>query len=224
MHNFASGFTYDNTFPMKKVLFFPLICLFLLGSLSANSQTTASDSADIRVAEGVLKMADWANFDYKNILKKAAGGDVAAIVEMIDFHRFVDGMDGTNHGVTCLELIPVAGDRIFASAIPINKPALTKLLLKRLMVAQNRTQQSELRKDLSEWAPYTWATLNGLPLPVDPEEERKKLEEMESTGIKSDALDAAREKNGVRTGTGTESNSIMTTPAATRDSSHNNRQ
>ncbi|MBK7940083.1 MAG: hypothetical protein IPJ82_24720 [Lewinellaceae bacterium] len=102
--------------------FFLFAVTFLLPVIQACAQTPVKDSVDIAVSEGVLKLADWSKFDYLGNLAKAKTGDVEAVKALIDFHAVADGVDGINHGVTCLELIPVVGDEVFASAIPILNP------------------------------------------------------------------------------------------------------
>lgn len=172
---------------MNNKIFSFLIALLVAGSFQACAQNASKDSADIAVSEGVLKLAEWAKFDYMGQLSKAKTGDTEAIKALIGFHSIADGVDGLNHAVTCLELIPVAGDAVFASAAPVFKPGLKKLLLERLMLAQARTRKEELRKSMTDWAPITYAVLTDQPIPQDPEAEKKKREAMEAAGYKIDS-------------------------------------
>lgn len=115
----------------------------------------------VETFQKVLKVADLANFKYKDHLAHAKTGDVTSIYQLLDFHRMVDGVDGLNHAVTCLELIPLAGDKAFGAAVYRCSPNLRKLLLDRLMLAQVRSKKTFLRQSLTNWAPATWAYLNG---------------------------------------------------------------
>ncbi len=179
---------------MKSILFRSVIALLLLPSIHACAQNAPKDSADVAVSEGVLKLADWAKFDYTGQLAKAKTGDIEALKALIGFHTIADGVDGLNHAVTCLELIPVVGDETFASAVPVFKPNLKKLLLDRLILAQGRTRKEALRQSLTHWAPTTWAVLNDLPAPVNPEAEKKKMEAIKSGEIKPDSEEAKKPK------------------------------
>lgn len=115
----------------------------------------------LEMFQNVLKTADLANFKYKDLIESAKTGDVTSIYKLLDFHRMVDGVDGLNHAVTCLELIPLTGDKAYAAAVYRCSPKLRKLLTDRLMLAQVRTKKTFLRQSLTNWAPATWAYLNG---------------------------------------------------------------
>lgn len=155
---------------MKKELFGLLTGLMLFPVLQAYSQDTAAKSQDVTVYDNVLKMADWAKFEYKTVLDSAKAGNEHSIKKFLEFHAVVDGIDALNHGVTCLELIPVATDEKFALSALACKPKLRKILLDRLILAQARTQKEQFRKSMTEWAPATWAVLNGLPYNIGPTE------------------------------------------------------
>jgi hypothetical protein len=116
---------------------------------------------DVEVFQNVLKMADLVRFQYKDAVAKSKSGEIASMYKLLDFHRVVDGVDALNHAVTCLELIPLAGDQNFAAAVSICQPKLKTLLLERLMLAQARTKKTFLRQSLTNWAPVTWEYLNG---------------------------------------------------------------
>jgi len=115
----------------------------------------------VEVAESVLKMADWAGFKYRTVLATAATGDVQAIQQFLQFSNAVDGVDALKHAVACLELIPVVGDLYFSFGLMRLKPALKKVLLDRLMLAQVRTKNPAFRESLTHWAPSTWSVLTG---------------------------------------------------------------
>lgn len=125
---------------------------------------------EIEVFQNVLKMADLASVKYMDVLAKAKTGDVTSMHQLLDFHRVVDGVDALNHAVTCLELIPVVGDAPFAAAVYRCPPKLKKLVLERLMLAQVRTKKTFLRQSLTNWAPMTWAYLNGQPIVTSPQQ------------------------------------------------------
>lgn len=124
----------------------------------------------VETFQKVLKTAEVAKFDYKTNLENAKKGDETAIHKMFDFHRVVDGVDGLNHAVTCLEIIPLAGDKACAAAAYRCSPNLRKLLIERLMLAQARTKKTFLRQSLTNWAPGTWAYLNGQTFQFGPQE------------------------------------------------------
>lgn len=122
---------------------------------------------EVEVFQNVLKMADLANVKYKELMTSAKSGNVASMHKLLDFHRVVDGVDALNHAVTCLELIPLMGDAPFAAAVNFCPPKLKKVVLDRLMLAQARTKKTFLRQSLTNWAPVTWAHLNGQTLTVE---------------------------------------------------------
>lgn len=145
---------------MKNVVIPGFVLLFLAFSSTGYSQN------NVFISKDVLKTAEWADIKYKDLVKKASAGNKSSITTLFDFHRFVDGVEGLDHGVTCLELIPLAGDKAVAQSIYILKPKLKKVVLDRLILAQGRTQKVELREALSKWAPMTWEVVNGRPLPA----------------------------------------------------------
>lgn len=122
----------------------------------------------VEVFGNVLKMAELAGTPYKELVTKAQSGDVDAIYQLLDFHRVVDGADALNHAVTCLELIPVTGDAVFASAAHRCSPKLRKVVLDRLMLAQVRSKKTFLRQSLTNWAPVTWSILAAQPVENTP--------------------------------------------------------
>ena len=116
---------------------------------------------EVQLFQNVLKMADLASFKYTDAIAKAKAGDAVSIYKLLDFHRVVDGVDALNHAVSCLELIPLAGDRPFAEGVSRCPPALKKVVLDRLILAQGRTKKTFLRQNMTQWAPFSWAYLNG---------------------------------------------------------------
>ena len=115
---------------------------------------------EVEVFQSVLKIADLANFKYMDAIASAKTGDVSSMRKLLDFHRVVEGVDALNHAVTCLELIPVAGDHIFGTAVYLCSPKMKEVLLDRLILAQGRTKKTYLRESLSKWAPSTWSYVN----------------------------------------------------------------
>lgn len=157
---------------MKNAFLASILMLLIVPMMEVGCQNTAVAGAkapDIEVSPATLKTAEWADFKYNEILAKAATGDFKAIQQFLEFHSIVDGSDALGHGVSCLELIPVAGDFQVARVIQSLKPNLRKLLAERLVLAQGRTKKTELQKPLNDWAPDVWAALNGKPLPVVPD-------------------------------------------------------
>lgn len=115
---------------------------------------------EIEIFQSVLKVADLAKFKYMDAIAGAKAGDVSSMQKLLDFNRVVDGVDALNHAVTCLELIPVAGDHIFGTAVYLCTPKMKKVLLERLTLAQGRTKKTYLRQPLANWAPSSWSYLN----------------------------------------------------------------
>lgn len=145
-----------------------MLALLILPLVNAGCQNTpgGASGGDIEISPAALKTAEWAGFKYKDVLNKAKTGDLEALKQFIDFHSVVDGTDALGHAVTCLELIPVAGDYKFAQAVQASKPKLKELLRDRLTLAQGRTKKTELQQPLEKWAPNVYAALNGKPLEV----------------------------------------------------------
>lgn len=145
-----------------------LTTLFALGLfIQLNTAQEAKQASDVTVFPSVLSTAQWAGFKYTEQLQLAKTGDLKAVSSLLDFSGTVDGVDALNHAVTCLELLPFSTDLVFAAAVNKAKPKLKKVLLDRLVLAQGRTTNLELRKPLAEWAPLTWDVLNGKPFQPD---------------------------------------------------------
>lgn len=143
---------------MKKRVFNSLIIIFLVPAFNLFGQ-------NVFISKSVLKTADWANFEYRDVLKKAIAGNEEAIQQFFKFNNAVDGVEGIEHNVTCLELIPLASDTKVASALIFTKPKLKQVVLSRIVLAQGKTQKPELKKPMESWAPRTWAVLNNKPVP-----------------------------------------------------------
>lgn len=115
----------------------------------------------VETFQNVIKTADLIKVQYKELVAQAKSGDVASMHKLLDFSRIVDGVDGLNHAVTCLEILPLMGDASFASAVSLCQPKLKKLILDRLILAQGRTKKTFLRQSLTNIAPLTWEQLTG---------------------------------------------------------------
>lgn len=141
---------------MKKTLLLvlPMLLLAVAGFSQKKSSKTASLSDD------VLAIADQLKIDYKGLVKKASAKDTLAIHELLEFSRMLDNQTAINHAVTCLEIIPLAGDAAFAQEVSKRLVKLKALLLNQITQAQSLTQKEALKKPMSEWAPYTWEALN----------------------------------------------------------------
>lgn len=160
---------------MKKRVFNSLIVTLLLPAFSLFGQ-------NVFISKSVLKTAEWANFEYKEVLKKAIAGDVSAITQLFKFNNAVDGVEGIDHNITCLELIPLATDLKVSNALITTKPKLKKVVLDRIILAQGKTQKPELKKPMESWAPRTWAVLNNKPLPYAPPSDQEMAEKQKRAG------------------------------------------
>lgn len=142
---------------MVKYLFSLFLALTIGPIFNAGCQTP---EPEITVSDSVIKLAETFDIKYMELLEKAKKGDVNSIKEIIRFNRIADGVDGLDHAVTCLELIPFAGDAAFAQGCQSVTPNMRKYLADRLSMAQGRTKKTELQQPLKSWAPQTWAILN----------------------------------------------------------------
>jgi hypothetical protein len=151
-----------------------LVLLLVLGfapivRVACQTQASTDDlsyrASEITVSESLLRFSEQMGFKYMDVLKKAEAADILSIKSLLEFHGTTDGKDALNHAVTCIELLPVAGDENYAYAAKNVKPKLKKLLLERFAIAQGRTQKTGLQKPMKDWAPMTWAALNDLPIP-----------------------------------------------------------
>lgn len=143
---------------MRSILFVVILASLLSPTLL---KAQKSPNHDVEISGSVLKTAEWAGFKYKETLEKVIAGDQKATKDFLEFSGTVDGTEALQHAVTCLELIPLAGDEKIGSIIYILKPKLKSVLLDRFQLAQGRTKKTELLKPMQEWAPLTWKALNG---------------------------------------------------------------
>jgi hypothetical protein len=182
-------------FLVKKAFQLLLLSAFALSATLAFGQKNAATN-DIKVSEKVLKTAEWAKFKYMDELALAQSGDLAAIKRMLEFSKMVDGGETIDHALTCLELIPVAGDDNFAAVIAGLSPKLKEVLLKRFNFAQGRSEKETLRLPMTVWAPNTWGALNGLS-PQPKSEVLLNNPKTSGQGAKSENADSAtpRTKN-----------------------------
>jgi hypothetical protein len=139
-----------------------ILQVLTLALLAPMVHVSCQNAEKIEVSDSAVKMAKTFGFDYGQLLDKAKLGATQDLVNFIDLHRYLDEMDGTNHGTTTLELISVVGDDVFANAVWRLKPGLRRLLQERLVQGQARTKKEALKKSMSEWAPITWNALQGI--------------------------------------------------------------
>lgn len=119
------------------------------------------------VSDNVLKVAEQARFDYKGTLKKATAKDDKALAELFEFIRLLENVEADEHAMTCLELIPVATDKVFSQAVQSRSTKMKAALLRRITAAQERSQKAELKKPMEEWAPYSWKALNNIQFAIE---------------------------------------------------------
>ena len=119
------------------------------------------------VSDNVLQVADQAQFDYKGMLKKATAKDGKAVAELFEFIRLLENAEADEHAMTCLELIPIATDPVFAKAVKSRNVKMKAALLRRITAAQQRTQKADLKKPMEKWAPYTWNALNNIDFIIE---------------------------------------------------------
>ena len=144
----------------KKCFVLILILIALINAQQAFAQgknektgspktANSAKSTDVTIFEDVLVTAEFMKFDYKGTIARAKNGEVKALVELFDFSRVVDGKEGRNHAVTCLELIPYSDGKSAEAYREILKDNLKKLVKERLIEAQSNTNKSELKKNMT---------------------------------------------------------------------------
>lgn len=150
---------------MQKILF--VLTLLVLGAAACqqNQVTTNSNMSGIDVPPSVLKVAKDYQIDYQSILNRALKNDPTGLSDLLDFHRYAENVDGVQHGVVCLEIIPVVGDASFAEACKRINANRRKVVLDRLLLAQEKTSKADLKQPIQQWAPETWAALSPQPAP-----------------------------------------------------------
>lgn len=169
---------------MKKTWLLPVL-------LTALSASAFSQKKGVFVSDAVLVVAQQAQVDYRGLIRKASAKDAKALSDLFEFSRLLDGATLNDHMQTCLELIPVATDEVYAKALESRSSGLKLHLLKNIEVAQARTQKEPLKKPISEWAPYTWEALNGREVNVVKPQDAKKSSTASTMGI--DALQQTQE-------------------------------
>jgi len=174
---------------MKKALLMNLALLLLAASpLFAQKKVFVSDN--------VLQVADQAQFDYKGTLKKATAKDGKAVIDLFEFIRLLEPAEADEHALTCLELIPVATDEVFAKAVKTRTVKMKAALLRRITAAQERTKKEALKKPMEEWAPYSWKALNNFEFDIEAENKTAAQKPAQATetaaGQINSATDAAK--------------------------------
>ncbi|MCC7246061.1 MAG: hypothetical protein IT269_10300 [Saprospiraceae bacterium] len=148
-----------------------LLVTGFMATLSAQEMTPPSmPKHKISIGDGMQRQAQWAKFDYTDVLERAKKGEYKAIKDFLEFSAVVDGVDALDHAVTCIELLQYASDYRYSSVLQILKPNLRNVLKDRFQLAQGRTKVEELSKPMAQWAPMSWAILNDQKAPegVDP--------------------------------------------------------
>ena len=171
---------------MRKILFF---CCALSAALSL-TQCGINTDPEITVSDTVVKTAKAAKFDYVATLEKARKGDNDAIKLVFDYTRFADGLEGFDHGLTCLEMIQVVGDAPSAGACGTFKPGLKKLILERLIHAQTMTKKEPLKTPIQQLFPLTYSALNVIEKVAAPTDTTATVQQPGTTAkmIKVDSL------------------------------------
>lgn len=174
---------------MKKGLLGGALLVLLLGATTGCSQdtpasknnskkgdgtnapsTTAAVGSDAPITPDLIRLSEFIKMDYKATLANCKKGDKTALLEFFDFHRIVEEKSAVEHSLVCLDMIAASDDGVVAEVCSSLKPKLKTLVLERLTAAQPKSSKPALQKNMSEWAPKTWAALNNLPIP-DPARE-----------------------------------------------------
>ncbi len=161
---------------MKNTFYLSILAIVIAPLLQVGCQNTTTeqkkDLAGVEVFPAVEKTAEWVKFKYRDHMAKASNGNAESIKAMLEFSGTVDGVEALDHAVTCIELIPLAGDPAFADVLMHGKPLMRKALLERFQIAQARTKDEKFRKPMAEWAPATWAVLNEKPIPTSQDNQK----------------------------------------------------
>ncbi|MCS7036250.1 MAG: hypothetical protein RMJ33_04935 [Saprospiraceae bacterium] len=163
---------------------------FLAALLMALSAPVFSQKKGVFVSDAVLGVAQQMQVDYKGLVRRASAKDAKALNELFEFTRLLDGATLNDHMQTCLELIPLATDEVYAKALESRSAGLKAYFLKHMETAQGRTQNERLKEPISQWAPYTWEALNGREVNIVKPGDAKKSA-ASSTGV--DALHKAQD-------------------------------
>ncbi len=172
---------------MKKTWF--LVALLFTLSAAAHAQKKG-----VFVSDAVVAVAQQMQVDYKGLVRKASAKDAKALQDLFEFTRLLDGAALNDHLQTCLELIPVATDEVYAKALESRSPGLKAYLLKNMENAQERAQKESLKKPIGEWAPYTWEALNGREVNI------VKPEAMKSSSSSPTGIDAVQNQTAPQPG------------------------
>lgn len=167
---------------------------FLVALLFTLSAAAYAQKKDVFVSDAVVTVAQQMKVDYKGLVRKASAKDARALHELFEFTRLLDGAALNDHLQTCLELIPVATDEVYAKALESRSPGLKSYLLKNMEAAQGRTQKEPLKKPIGQWAPYTWEALNGREVNI------VKPETMKRSGSSPTGIDAVQNQTAPQPG------------------------
>lgn len=167
---------------------------FLGALLFALSAAAHAQKKGVFVSDAVVAVAQQMQVDYKGLVRKASAKDAKALQELFEFTRLLDGAALNDHLQTCLELIPVATDEVYAKALESRSPGLRSYLLKNMAAAQERAQKEPLKKPIGEWAPYTWEALNGREVNI------VKPQAMKSSGSSPTGIDAIQNQTAPQPG------------------------
>jgi hypothetical protein len=143
-----------------------LFLLLSLGFFAQIAEVGCQNPNKVEVSNSVVDQAAVFNIDYGKALDEAKTGRIEPVMKFINIHKYVDGVSGLEHGLACIELIPLIGDGNFAQACSMVKPGMRKLLVERLPLSQARSKNTALHAPLKDWAPLTWATINEQPIPA----------------------------------------------------------
>lgn len=145
-----------------------LLCAVFSQASCQSNKHRAPGGKSVYVSEKVLKTAEWAGFDYKKNLDEALHGNVTSMQKLFEFMKFVDGVERSEHAVTCYEIILVVGDQVYSSAVQNLYPKFRDVFRQQLIFATGRTENPDLKgKQLAQTFPYTWGALNHAPLGPD---------------------------------------------------------
>jgi len=148
-------------FNKQKQHFMKRTWCFLIALLGVVGTGFSQSKGGVFVSDAVQPVAQQMKVDYKGLVRKASAKDTKALNELFEFTRMLDGNALSDHMITCLELIPVVTDAVYAKALESRSAGLKAYMLSFMEIAQQKTQKQHLKKPIKEWAPYTWDALNG---------------------------------------------------------------
>lgn len=150
--------------PIFNILAIIAICMPLIPASCQNDKKPGKIKAPAELIKYAEKAA---GLKYPDKLNQALSGNVGALIELIDFHRYADGAEGNMHSDVLLELLYAIGDEAFAQGCMGTKPKLKPTVIERMIFAQGRATRPELKAPIAEWAPKTFSILTGAPMPSD---------------------------------------------------------